>query len=82
MEKCNETLEKSVNSDQIEAVRAKMLSVFVELDDTISKEALEAKIGKPFDTFNSKDIVKLRNLYNAIKDGFVSSGSFDWARAR
>ena len=78
VEKCNETLEKSMNQEDIELVRAKMLSVFNTLDESITREVLEAKIGKSFDTFNTKDIVKLRNLYNAIKDGFVKvAAAFD-----
>ena len=76
--KCNETLENSMNKEDIGAVRTKMLSVFCALDEAITREVMEAKIGKPFDTFNTKDIVKLRNLYNAIKDGFVKvSAAFD-----
>ncbi len=82
VEKCNETLEASLNKEGIEAVRVKMLSVFQTLDESITKEILEAKIGKPFDTFNSKDIVKLRNLYNAIKDGFVKpAAAFDLGKS-
>ena len=81
VEKCNETLEASMNKEGLEAVRAKMLSVFQALDENITKEVLETKIGKPFDTFNSKDIVKLRNLYNAIKDGFVKpAAAFDFGK--
>lgn len=78
VEKCNETLENSMNKEGVEAVRVKMLSVFNALDEAITKEVLEAKIGKPFDSFSTKDIVKLRNLYNAIKDGFVKvAAAFD-----
>ena len=81
-EECQRVLEDSMNKEGLEAVRVKMLSVFQALDENITREVMETKIGKPFDTFNSKDIVKLRNLYNAIKDGFVKvSVAFDLGKS-
>lgn len=73
MEQCQKTLEESLAEEKIETVREKMLEAFGKLSENITKEVLEAKIGKPFDKFNTKDIIKLRNLYNAINDGFVKA---------
>jgi hypothetical protein len=39
----------------------------------ITPEMLGSVVGKEFDKLSTKDIVKLRNLYNAIKDGFVKA---------
>lgn len=81
-EECQRVLEDEANKEGIEKMRSKMLTAFNGLDENITKEVMEAKIGKPFDTFNSKDIVKLRNLYNAIKDGFVKATvAFDLGRS-
>lgn len=68
---CQKTLEDSVSKEGIETVRVKMLNAFVQLDERITADVLAATCGKEFDKLGQKDIVKLRNLYNAIKDGFV-----------
>ena len=72
MEICAETLERNINKDgDIEATKAKMLSAFSAIADWIGTEELSSVCAKPWESINAKDIVKLRNLYNAIKDGFV-----------
>ena len=48
-----------------------MLAAFIKIADWITEDHLAAVCGKDFDKLGAKDIVKLRNLYNAIKDGFV-----------
>lgn len=74
MEACRQTLEKSINAESsIEETKAKMLVAFRSLAscDWVTEEHLSAVCGKGYEFLNAKDIVKLRNLYNAIKDGFV-----------
>lgn len=72
IEHCQKTLERAINQDgDIETTKAKMLQAFQALESWITKEHLETVCAKDFDKFTVKDIVKLRNLYNAIKDGFV-----------
>lgn len=71
IEACEGTLKKSVSAENIEDVKEKMLTVFVQECEWITADHLAAVCGKDFDKLNAKDIVKLRNLYNAIKDGFV-----------
>lgn len=70
-EECERVLLDSINKGDLETARINMLDAFTQLDESITQEALEEKIGKPFDKFGSKDIVKLKHLYSAIRDGFV-----------
>ncbi|MGN1048394.1 MAG: hypothetical protein ACI4QZ_07275 [Eubacteriales bacterium] len=71
MEECKETLEKDISAQNLEETKEKMISKFVAIADWITPEHLSAVCGKDFEHISAKDIVKLRNLYNAIKDGFV-----------
>ena len=71
IEECEKTLHESVMKEPIENVRAKILELFSEYVPDNTKEALSDKVGKDFDSINAKDVVKLRHLYSAIKDGFV-----------
>lgn len=71
IEMCQQTLEDSMKGEDIESTRTKMLEAFKAKSEWITESDFETIIGKPFDTFSIKDIVKLRNLYNAISDGFV-----------
>ena len=75
VEACQATLEDAIRRESgnvgIEEVKEKMLSAFKAISDWITPEDLGEKCGKPFDSLNEKDIVKLRNLFNAIKDGFI-----------
>ncbi len=71
VEMCQQTLEDSMKGEDIEVTKAKMLEAFKAKADWITEADFEAVIGKPFGTFSIKDVVKLRNLYNAISDGFV-----------
>jgi hypothetical protein len=71
---CEKTLEAAMKKDKtIEEIRASMLSSFVALAEWVTQDMLGAVCGKDFDKLSTKDIVKLRNLYNAIKDGFVKA---------
>lgn len=71
MSECKETLEKDVNEQNIEETKAKMLAAYNKLAEWITPELLAGVCGKDWVNIGTKDIVKLRNLYNAIKDGFV-----------
>ena len=71
MRLCEETLEKSMKEKGIEETKAKMLSAFQGKADWITEEHFENLCQKPYDTLNAKDIVKLRNIYTAIVDGYV-----------
>ena len=71
MEYCSKTLEESLKGKNIEDIKNAMLDAFKAKADWITPTDFEAVIGKPFENINAKDIVKLRNLYNAINDGFV-----------
>jgi len=72
VEACEKTMIQSVNKGKtIEETRKSMLDAFQELADWITSEMLGAIVGKDFNSVTSADIVKMRSLYNAIKDGFV-----------
>ncbi len=68
---CEKTLENATLKDGIETTRDNMLIAFQKKADWVTKEHIEEVTGKPFDSLNAKDIVKLRSLYNAVNDGFV-----------
>lgn len=68
---CQKTLENDMNGKDVNVVKANMLSAFKAKAEWISEADFETVIGKPFENISTKDIVKLRNLYNAINDGFV-----------
>lgn len=70
IEECQATLERNTAQDAGD-VKEKMLAAFRKLCDWITTEHLAGVCGKEFEHLNAKDIVKLRNLYNAINDGFV-----------
>lgn len=71
VELCRQTLENSLKGEDIAVTKAKMLAAFRKLAEWITEEDLGAVCGKDFEHLSVKDIVKLRNLYNAINDGFV-----------
>lgn len=72
MELCAETLERNINKDgDIEVTKAKMLAAFAQIAEWIGADELASVCGRPWESLGTKDVVKLRNLYNAIKDGFV-----------
>ncbi len=68
---CQKTLEDHAQGEAPEETLAKMLAAFKAIADWIGEAELAAVCGKDFDKLGTRDIVKLRNLYNAIKDGFV-----------
>ena len=68
---CNQTLENEMKKVPIDERKEKMKDAFAEIADWITPELLAGVCGKDFDNLSIKDIVRLGNLYNAIKDGFV-----------
>ena len=68
---CQKTLEEAMKGEDIEVTKAKMLAAFRAKVEWISEADFQTVCGKPFESISIKDIVKLRNLYNAIADGFV-----------
>ena len=71
LEACEKTL-KSGEGEDISVSREKMFNSFKTLKEDITKEQLAEKVGKTdFDTLDIHDLIKLRNLGNAIKDGYV-----------
>lgn len=68
---CQRTLENAMKGEDIEVTKQKMLAAFRSKAEWISEVDFETVCGKPFENISIKDIVKLRNLYNAIADGFV-----------
>ena len=74
LDECSRTLHNNIKGDKtIEETREQMYTAFQEIKPDITKEQLAEKVGKEFDKLSVQDIVKMRNLYNAIKDGFVKS---------
>ncbi|MBQ7347765.1 MAG: hypothetical protein IJW55_07395 [Clostridia bacterium] len=71
MELCQQTLDNQIKKDDINETKAKMLAAFRSFGDWITEWELSEVCGKDWEHLGSRDIVKLRNLYNAIKDGFI-----------
>lgn len=72
MEKCEETLKESLTKDKtIEQVREDIVAAFSEFE--ITPQQIEEKLSKSIDKLSKNDVVKLRHLYSAIKDGFVKA---------
>lgn len=67
---CEETLTASISDGKsMEEVIGTVVSAFSEFG--ISPEQISEKLGKDVDKLSKNDVVKLRHLYSAIKDGFV-----------
>lgn len=74
MAECQRTLEANTAKDgDIDTVKAKMLHSFQQLPgaEWVTEDDVAQAVGKPYDNITARDIAKLRNLYNAIKDGYV-----------
>ena len=70
---CEETLKKALTDGKsMEEVISSIVSAFSEFG--ISPAQIEDKLGKPVESLSKNDVVKLRHLYSAIKDGFVKPG--------
>lgn len=72
IEACDKTLEEYLTSGKdMETVVASIIEAFKEFN--ITAEQISEKLGKETDKLSKKDVVKLRHLYSAIKDGFVKA---------
>ena len=70
---CEETLKQSLTDGRtMEEVISSVVFAFSEFG--ITPEQSEEKIGKEIKNLSKNDVVKLRHLYSAIKDGFVKPG--------
>lgn len=69
---CEKTLKESLtNGKSMEEVRAAIVAAFSEFG--ITPEQITEKLGREVDKLTQNDVVKLRHLYSAIKDGFVKA---------
>lgn len=67
---CEKALTQSLTDGQtLEEVIQKLVAAFSEFG--IAPGQIEEKMGKEIDKLSKNDVVKLRHLYSAIKDGFV-----------
>ena len=64
-------LAESIQKDgkSIDEIAAAITAAFAEFG--VTPEHISAKLNKAIDKLDKADIVKLRKLYSAIKDGFV-----------
>lgn len=70
---CEETLTRSLTDGKsMEEVRQTIVAAFSEFG--ITPQQIEEKIGKAVESLTKNDVVRLRHLYSAIKDGFVKPG--------
>jgi len=69
---CEATLKASLTQGKsMEEVRGAIVSAFAEFG--ITPEQITEKTGRDVDKLTDNDVVKLRHLYSAIKDGFVKA---------
>lgn len=69
---CDRTLAASLTDGKsMEEVVGSIVSAFAEFN--ISPEQISAKLNKSIDKLSKNDVVKLRHLYSAIKDGFIKA---------
>lgn len=69
---CEETLKASLTQGKsMEEVISSIVASFQEFG--ISPAQIEEKLGKEIGSLSKNDVVKLRHLYSAIKDGFVKA---------
>ena len=69
---CEKTLSASITDGKsMEDVISSIVSAFGEFG--ITPEQISDKLSKPVDKLSKNDVVKLRHLYSAIKDGFVKA---------
>lgn len=73
LDACDKTLADSLTdgNESLEAVIEKTVNAFAGFG--ITPEQISAKLNKDIDKLSNNDIVKLRHLYSAIKDGFVKA---------
>ena len=70
---CDETLAEAMGKGgrTIEELREAMLESFVDIRDWVTPEMLGSIIGKDYNKANKQDLVRLKKLLTAIKEGFT-----------
>ena len=73
LEECDKTLSDSLSKsgESLEEIIEKTVNAFAGFG--ITPEQISAKLNKDIAKLSNNDIVKLRHLYSAIKDGFVKA---------
>ena len=73
LEECDKTLSDSLtkSGESLEEIIEKTVNAFAGFG--ITPEQISTKLNKEIDKLSNNDIVKLRHLYSAIKDGFVKA---------
>lgn len=73
LEECDKTLSDSLSKsgESLEEIIEKTVNAFAGFG--ITPEQISTKLNKDIDKLSNNDIVKLRHLYSAIKDGFVKA---------
>ena len=73
LEECDKTLAEALtkNGEDMADVIANIVNAFGSFG--ITPEQISAKLNKEIDKLSKNDVVKLRHLYSAIKDGFVKA---------
>lgn len=73
LEECDKTLSDSLtkSGESLEEIIEKTVNAFAGFG--ITPEQISTKLNKGIDKLSNNDIVKLRHLYSAIKDGFVKA---------
>lgn len=73
LEACDKTLADSLTEgdESMETIIEKTVNAFAGFG--ITPEQISTKLNKEIDKLSNNDIVKLRHLYSAIKDGFVKA---------
>jgi hypothetical protein len=71
VERCEVTLKAAVDAEGVDTRKEKMLAAFKKLADWITEVEIATACGKTWESIDASDVVKMLNLYNAIKDGFV-----------
>lgn len=73
LEECDKTLADSLTEgdESMETIIEKTVNAFAGFG--ITPEQISTKLNKEIDKLSNNDIVKLRHLYSAIKDGFVKA---------
>lgn len=71
IEACEKTLEENINKTgkSLPEIIESMVNAFAGYG--VTREQLSAKMGRDVDKISARDVVRLRNLYSSIKDGFV-----------
>ena len=71
VEACEKTQAHRIGQRPIEDVRKDVFTAFYKLSDKVTKEKLAAVVGRDFDAMDYPDVLRLKRLYTAIREGFV-----------